>query len=380
MLLLKPAIGLFSWYAYSVVQRKGLEKGTYAAMQILSEMRTELGDASQIPSIGEKMKEASNIKDVVVILEDDSWIPIAGDCVKISKDVDAVVRVINSRAADDVVACCHSQDGSNSALFGRRTPSNKSLRELVSTRTQKMEIVEDIYERVNWNSKINECQPLSEVVMMMASSNATTTTDTTTTATKNDIQGAYTFCYRDYVNHEEMLGMMGKRWGMERFLFHPARAGELIVGDDGITCSLTEKAKMFGFLPVSIKWEGSIQQDGTIVWETTSMKMGFKRFGQKYFDRPPAAEKLRADPWQIKVVLGDEDGDGSESSYGDILCFLREGKGHLVFAKDECLQQQTATSGSFGLRKRKRHLQKEPVLAYQPKNSSVEVQQLANAP
>jgi hypothetical protein len=91
------------------------------------------------------------------------------------------------------------------------------------------------------------------------------------------------------------------------------------------------------------------------------MNMGFKRFlGQKCIDRPPAAEKLRKNPWHIKVPDEDNNGD-DESSYGDILCFLREGTGHLVFGKDECLQQ--IASGSFGLRNMKHQPHEEPVLA-----------------
>jgi hypothetical protein len=68
-------------------------------------------------------------------------------------------------------------------------------------------------------------------------------------------------------------------------------------------------------------------------------------------DRPPAAEKLRIDPWYVNLpspddgIYDDENDDDDDvgddaGSRGDILCLKREGKGHLIFAKNECLQQR----------------------------------------
>jgi hypothetical protein len=173
------------------------------------------------------------------------------------------------------------------------------------------------------------------------------------------MDGSYRFCYRDYVNHEEILAMMCRRWTMERLLFRPQYATELCFSDQTKECILKERGKLFGVIPVSIDWTGRVvitkadtaatkvdgvaPQGATAVhWDTTRLKMGWTvsskrlRFLNKVLgttiDRPPAAEKLRVDPWYIKLAPDDY-------AHGDILCFMREGKGHLIFAKEECLKQ-----------------------------------------
>merc|ERR1712113_329106 len=106
---------------------------------------------------------------------------------------------------------------------------------------------------------------------------------------------------------------MWKRGGIENFLFKIGPSGLLEINHDSKSCSLTEKSKMLRFIPITIRWEGTLNDDeGSISWDTTSMTLGWKRFS-KYFDKPPAAEKLRKDPWRISVPKGD--------SSGDILCF-----------------------------------------------------------
>ena len=177
------------------------------------------------------------------------------------------------------------------------------LRELVSEKTTMMTIEEDVLKRMNWMKKVNECVPI-----------------------KDSVEGSYTFCFRDYVNHEELMGMMWKRYGIEGFLFKPSRADKLTIDKDS-KCTLFAKSKMFRFIPISIEWEGELKE-GAIDWTSTSLTMGWKKFG-KFFDKPAAAEKLRKDPWVISVPKDD--------STGDILCFDRVSVGNLVFAKDGCL-------------------------------------------
>lgn len=178
-----------------------------------------------------------------------------------------------------------------------------SLRKLVSEKDTMIKIEEDIFKRMNWVKKIKECVPI-----------------------QSSVEGSYTFCHRDYVNHEELMGMMWKRYGIEGFLFKPSRAGVVEIGKDS-KCTLTERSRMFRFIPICIEWKGELKE-GSIDWTSTSLTMGWKKFG-KFFDKPAAAEKLRKDPWRISVPEDD--------SSGDILCFDRESVGNLVFAKDECL-------------------------------------------
>ena len=63
------------------------------------------------------------------------------------------------------------------------------------------------------------------------------------------------------------------------------------------------------------------------------MDLGWSRFG-KHEDRPPEAEKLRQQPWSIKLPKG--------ASSDDILCLDRRGKGQLVFARESSLAPQSA--------------------------------------
>ena len=174
-----------------------------------------------------------------------------------------------------------------------------------------MEIEEDIFKRMNWAKKIEECVPITD-------------------QKDSNVEGQFSFCYRDYVNHEELMGMMWKRGGIEGFLFKPSCADVLTVDKEN-KCTLKASSKLFRLIPISITWEGKVEE-GAINWTTTSMIMGWESFG-KLFDKPAAAEKLRKDPWVISTLKDD--------SARDILCFDRQGKGNLVFAKPECLCKGT---------------------------------------
>merc|ERR1739838_259909 len=125
----------------------------------------------------------------------------------------------------------------------------------------------------------------------------------------------------------ELMGMMWKRYGISGFLFKPSRADVLDIENESKRCTLTAKSKLFRIIPICIVWEGSLEE-GSINWTSTSLTMGWESFG-KFFDKPAAAEKLRKDPWHILLP--------KDNSAGDILCFNREGTGHLVFAKEKCL-------------------------------------------
>merc|ERR1712176_853964 len=98
-------------------------------------------------------------------------------------------------------------------------------------------------------------------------------------------------------NHEELMGMMWERGGIENFLMKPSRADVMSVKDSMFV--LVAKTRLFWFLPLSIKWEGKLE-DGSINWYTTSMMLGWESFG-KFFDKPAVAEKLRQAPWHIST-------------------------------------------------------------------------------
>ena len=283
-------------------------------------------------------------------------------------------------------ACLISPDGQSSALFGRLKPTaaetssaetsrekrgrkRKTLRDLVKQKTKYLTIESNMFDRADWNYNINQCQDC-------------TSPSRTTTIDNIIVDGSYRFCYRDYVNHEETFGLLCQRWTLIRFLFRPALAGELVISTTTTSnsnkgdsperlCSLNEKGLMFGFIPTRIRWDGQITKShlsdydntttntssssnskdlvASIEWDRTEMRIGWKRFGTT-IDRPTVAEKLRVDPWRIKLPSDDGDDVSDNFSSGDILCLLREGKGHLIFARDHCLSERP----SFRRRVRRR--------------------------
>lgn len=287
---------LFAWASYSVRSQKSLKKGTFGVMEILSETRDDYGDSSKVPEIARRFSRGS-ITDIRR-----SFVHIAGD-------VFAPGSIRGSIRVKGDVAFQYTAD-EKMAVYGRQKPTSLSLRELVSQKNTMMEIEEDIFKRMNWSEKIEDCVSIQ-----------------TQKDDETSIGGSFSFCHRDYVNHEELMGMMWKRYGIEAFLFKPSRADVLTVDKDSKKCLLTAQSKLFRIIPICIKWEGNLKE-GTIHWHSTSLTMGWESFG-KFFDKPAAAEKLRKDPWHVSIPKDD--------STGEILCFDREGKGHLVFAKEECL-------------------------------------------
>jgi hypothetical protein len=295
MLLLRPAASaVAAWVAYSAARRSALNKETFAQMRMISETRQPEGDMQQlVPLVSEKLPLVDSLPE--------GWVHWKGD-----PALKGPFRTTKE------VAYCLNEDATSCALFTRaKLPAARSMRELVAKRTFAMLMVEDPYERINWMQNIDAC----------------VASDSLTNAAP--IEGTYAFCFRDYVNYEEMAALMIKRWGIDIILLNPKRCDQLVI-DINKQCKLDAAGTAFGFLPTSITWEGVVA-DNAIQWTTTSARVGWKRFG-KTFDRPPAAEKLRTDPWNIYFPP-------EEQENGDIVVFHRLGKGKLVFARDGCLNQ-----------------------------------------
>ena len=296
-------LGIVAWSMYSGRVRKSLKKGKFAKMEILSETRDAYGDSSRIPDIARRFSGRLSFTGLRR-----SFVHLAGDSFR---DMRASIRFNGD------VAVQYSKDGEKWALHGRREATNLSLRELVAEKTTMIEIEEDVFKRMNWSDEMNECVPLK---------------DLDGKDDCPDIKGNYVFCHRDYVNHEELMGMMWKRGGIEGLLMKPSRAGVIVVDKDS-KCVLTEKSKLFRVVPILITWEGKLE-DESINWYTSSMMLGWEGFG-KFFDKPAVSEKLRKAPWHISTPKDD--------ATGDILCLNREDKGQLVFAKEECLSKGVKT-------------------------------------
>jgi hypothetical protein len=328
MMLLRPAIGLFTWYAYSAAQRNVVKRNSFASMLLVSELRhPDGGDLKKLVSVAEKLPAIDTLSD--------SWVPLSTmGTGPPAADANTHTHTSSIRTTKDIAVAYHqytqpqsTESASASAsgtlvpllvsasLFVREKPPTQSLPQLVSQRTTKPLIVQDVYERLNWMNAVDECVPAAD-----------------TASLKDKI---YTFCFRDYPDHEEMMAIMCWRWGMERLLLRIRWCGEFSV-DSAKKCRLNEWFAVLGVLPLKIEWQGEIRDyDNTtttsppaIHWTTTSIRLGWKRFG-KTFDKPPTAEKLRKEPWEIYLPV---------NGNGDIVVLRRLGKGKIVYAREECMK------------------------------------------
>ena len=110
---------LFAWSTYSSKRRESLKKGKFAVMEIVSESRETYGDSSKIPGIARRFSRAS-ITDIRR-----SFVQIAGDVFGQGS------RKASIRMKGDT-AFQYSADGGKVAMYGRKEPTNLSLRELLS--------------------------------------------------------------------------------------------------------------------------------------------------------------------------------------------------------------------------------------------------------
>jgi hypothetical protein len=298
-----------------------------------------------------------------------------------------------------------------SLLFGKRQQrqlNNKklSIRELVQTQGKALIVESNTYVRINWdecirnnfiymmndgknrNDNNNELIDDDNTKTTSIETNTNTNTNTNTDNKSTSTSTTYWFCYRDYINYEEIIAILGQRYSIERFTFRPARTGTMTFDETAGKVIMSELNIVFNFLPIQIIWEGQIKGNkiSTIYWDTTSMKIGWfpttahvyiapgasdasdapdtststptskrcrlRRLLRvpsfklgKILNRPKVSERLRKDPWIIKILRrNDNDNDSNEDDNGDdndndndndndILCFERIGKGHLIYKK-----------------------------------------------
>lgn len=127
------------------------------------------------------------------------------------------------------VAFQYTNDVKKIKIYGIQEPTNLSMRQLVAEKTKTMEIEEDILKRINWSNKIEEFRPVKDNLDLAS-----------------NIGGSYHFCHSDYVNVEELMRMMWKRFGIEGFLFKSARTGILTIDKESKQCIQSERNKLFG--------------------------------------------------------------------------------------------------------------------------------------
>lgn len=302
MLLVRAAGCVGVWCAYSWCQKKELHGKTFKAMQLLSETRRPDGR----PSKAWNLLSTKPTTTTSAMNQDATF--LAGNQ-SVSGTIYRILDGLYCQTDPEYEAFSYG-------LFGTRRPTTYSLRELVAQHSTKSFIYEDVATRLNYMTEIDNCKPL---------------------LVPDLVQGNYSFCFRDYVNHEELMAMLGRRWCIDRLLLKATRTGRLIApssSDSSKPIVLRERGLMLGFVPVQIDWEGHVetneQNNAVLLWDTTSLQLGWKRWG-KLYEKPKLAEELRNDPWEIYVPPGD--------TTGDVLVFHRLQSGKLVYARDDCLKQ-----------------------------------------
>ncbi|GKY96301.1 hypothetical protein MPSEU_000589800 [Mayamaea pseudoterrestris] len=289
-----------TWLGYSLMQRHYLNKGDFLAMQLLAETRQPYGKPTNVIPKLSRLPTVSELPENLQFLAGDESINCEGG---------TIYKCGNS------LYCQPTRNQTSYSLFGVKPRTSLSLRQLAQKHTGRVTIYEDIETRYSYMQGIQRAKALEPTVVNASSV----------------IKGAYTFCFRDYVNFEEMLGMMIRRKGIEIMLLQLLESGKLVIDPDQ-GCTMKEKSNFLLGVPLEICWYGKLATD-RINWTRTSMRLGWRRFG-KTFQNPKAAEKLRVDPWVLRLPKEDYPlWDGS----GDVVVIERLGSGNLVFCRDECL-------------------------------------------
>eukprot|EP00445_Apocalathium_hangoei_P090003 CAMPEP_0204215448 /NCGR_PEP_ID=MMETSP0361-20130328/77453_1 /ASSEMBLY_ACC=CAM_ASM_000343 /TAXON_ID=268821 /ORGANISM="Scrippsiella Hangoei, Strain SHTV-5" /LENGTH=274 /DNA_ID=CAMNT_0051180193 /DNA_START=33 /DNA_END=857 /DNA_ORIENTATION=+ len=180
-------------------------------------------------------------------------------------------------------------------------------------------IVEDFDERLGWHSLFQQIRGQG--------------------AAADDLLGTWQFCFRDYVNEEELSAM-----ALERGAFTPVRLRgattleisrpQLLGGNPSAT--LCDRFLLMGVLPAEIMWRGYLASDDelgnrSLIWQDTSARLGFGRFCQT-IERPAAAEKLRQQPWRVEGFV-DRARNAGGAGGPPVLALCRQGIGTLAFRR-----------------------------------------------
>ncbi|GKY98562.1 hypothetical protein MPSEU_000813000 [Mayamaea pseudoterrestris] len=292
-----------TWVGYSLVQRHYLNKGDFLAMQLLAETRQPYGDPTKV------IPKLSTLPTIPELPKEQQIQLLAGDDDENDSSHDGTIY-----KCGDSLFCKLSRNQTSYSLFGIKPRAIPSLRQLVQKHSRLATVYEDFDTRYSYMQGIQQARTL-EPTLVNASS---------------VINGAYTFCFRDYVNFEEMLGMMIRRKGIEVLLLRLLESGKLVIDDED--CTMKEKSTFLLVIPLEVCWHGKLSAD-RIDWSRSSMRIGWEKFGST-IQNPGVAEKLRVDPWVVKLPKESYPlWDGS----GDVLVIDRLGSGGLVFCRDKCL-------------------------------------------
>ena len=183
----------------------------------------------------------------------------------------------------------------------------QTLKSLLALR-QPLTIVESAAQRLAWREVFRVMAPGSSSVSIAPAS----------------CGPRYRFAFRDYVNSEELSQMMTRRGGLTGALLRSTADSLLSIGEGG-ECTLVDTFRLLAFVPVRIQWEGELSAEADrIDWTYTHAMLGWRRLGRSV-ERPAAAERLRQNPWLVKM----------HSDVSGVLVLENSGVGRLVFTEEK---------------------------------------------
>jgi len=173
MLLVRPAVGLLAWYAYSAVTRKALQRRVVDSMVLVAETRTPDGDWDALEATAAQLKAVMMVVPSPSVGDDASsraatWVPVAtkhkptaGNPITFSV---AVATSVATAAPPDLRGTAEiAYSAVQQTLYAspNKPVPTLTLRQCVAARDQRPRVVQDAVERVNWMKEVDTCLPLS---------------------------------------------------------------------------------------------------------------------------------------------------------------------------------------------------------------------------
>lgn len=244
--------------------------------------------------------------------------------------VDVYASIVLRRMQEVPTSALNSTDGFQAAMDlesarggAMATASTCATKPLASTTDLRKMISEasGLVERASDRRKWNQWS-LSKMSRLVANPSSSTTREQSEKLLSNLRNNTYSFAYRSYVNSEEK-GSISKAfksplyWLFARFRLRSKT--KLYFGDSTSDVEMTDHYFARGFQPMRITWYGKVVSPkrgwfrsnyfpapARIEWSRTELCLGNDDDpNRKIIPNPPAAEKMRALPWDI---VTEEDG------------------------------------------------------------------------
>lgn len=183
-----------TWLGYSILQRAGVDRGTYLAARLLAETRRPDGDPAAL------RLRLARLPTVPAIPADRNIRLLAGAAAPAEGAAGAETTVYRcgdlyvqattastaapSRGAGQDAAASAAAPDFSYALFGHAPRVRPSLRQLVQQQTKRFVITEDVERRLGYMRAAERSREVATVGL----------------DARDLFRGAYRFCFRDYVS------------------------------------------------------------------------------------------------------------------------------------------------------------------------------------